>query len=58
LGTLLKQQVPVRTFAEWNEAKPGFMEADLVAPRRSERLKQKPPELLSRQRQSPDLLLM
>lgn len=30
-GTLLKQQVPVRTFADWDEAKPGFLEADLVA---------------------------
>jgi len=30
-GTLLKQQIPVRTFQQWNEAKPGFMEADLVA---------------------------
>lgn len=30
-GPLLKQQVPVRTFADWNEAKPGFLEADLVA---------------------------
>jgi hypothetical protein len=30
-GTLLKQQIPIRTFAEWNEARPGFLEADLVA---------------------------
>ncbi len=30
-GTLLKKQIPVRTFQEWNESKPGFMEADLVA---------------------------
>jgi len=30
-GTLLKHQVPVRTFADWNEMKPGFMEMDLVA---------------------------
>jgi hypothetical protein len=30
-GTLLKKQIPVRTFQDWNEAKPGFMEADLVA---------------------------
>jgi Integrase core domain len=30
-GTLLKKQIPVRTFSDWNEAKPGFMEADLVA---------------------------
>src|SRR6266581_1602084 len=30
-GTLLKKQIPVRTFNDWNETKPGFMEADLVA---------------------------
>src|SRR6266487_2047145 len=30
-GTLLKQQIPIRTFEEWNEAQPGFLEADLVA---------------------------
>jgi hypothetical protein len=30
-GTLLKKQIPVRTFQDWNEVKPGFMEADLVA---------------------------
>ncbi len=30
-GPLLKQQIPVRTFAQWNDAKAGFMEADLVA---------------------------
>jgi hypothetical protein len=30
-GTLLKKQILVRTFQEWNETKPGFMEADLVA---------------------------
>jgi integrase-like protein len=30
-GTLLKQQIPVRTFADWNDATAGFMEADLVA---------------------------
>lgn len=30
-GTLLKSQIPVRTFADWNEQRPGFMEADLVA---------------------------
>lgn len=29
-GTLLKHQVPIRTFAEWEEAKPGFLEMDLV----------------------------
>ncbi len=30
-GALLKRQIPVRTFADWNDAAPGFMEADLVA---------------------------
>ena len=30
-GTLLKNAIPVRTFADWNENKPGFMEVDLVA---------------------------
>jgi hypothetical protein len=30
-GTLLKKQIPIRRFQDWNEAKPGFMEADLVA---------------------------
>ena len=30
-GTLLKQSIPVRTFAEWDDAIPGFMEVDLVA---------------------------
>ena len=30
-GTLLKQQISVRTFAQWNETRPGFLEADLVA---------------------------
>ena len=30
-GTLLKQQIPIRTFEEWNETQPGFLEADLVA---------------------------
>ncbi|MGC8745538.1 MAG: hypothetical protein ACP5SQ_02840 [Candidatus Saccharicenans sp.] len=29
-GTLLKHQVPIRTFAEWEEGKPGFLEIDLV----------------------------
>jgi len=29
-GTLLKRQIPIRTFAEWNEARPGFVEIDLV----------------------------
>jgi hypothetical protein len=30
-GSLLKQQIPIRTFAQWDEAKPGFLEVDLVA---------------------------
>lgn len=30
-GVLLKKNIPVRTFADWNEDKPGFMEVDLVA---------------------------
>ncbi len=29
-GTLLKHQIPIRTFAEWSEARPGFVEIDLV----------------------------
>jgi hypothetical protein len=28
---VLKQLVPIRTFAEWGEAQPGYLEADLVA---------------------------
>jgi len=30
-GTLLRQQIPIRTFQEWEETRPGFLEADLVA---------------------------
>lgn len=30
-GNLLKQKIKIRTFAEWNDAEPGFFEADLVA---------------------------
>lgn len=30
-GSLLKNQIPIRTFAEWNEKSPGFVELDLVA---------------------------
>ncbi len=30
-GTLLKNQIEVRTFADWNRAKVGFMEMDLVS---------------------------
>lgn len=29
-GTLLKNQIPIRTFSDWNEQKPGFVEIDLV----------------------------
>ncbi len=29
-GSLLKHQIPVRTFAEWDDARPGFLEIDLV----------------------------
>jgi len=29
-GTLLKHQIPVRTYKEWNEKLPGFVEIDLV----------------------------
>jgi hypothetical protein len=30
-GTLLKQQIPIRTFEQWDQTQPGFLEADLVA---------------------------
>lgn len=30
-GTLLKSQIPVRTFSDWDEQEPGFFEMDLVA---------------------------
>lgn len=30
-GALLKHQIPIRTFADWNDLKPGFLEVDLVA---------------------------
>ncbi|MGZ3642970.1 MAG: hypothetical protein ACXVCM_03880 [Ktedonobacteraceae bacterium] len=30
-GTLLKHAIPVRTFADWDDAVPGFVEVDLVA---------------------------
>jgi hypothetical protein len=29
-GSMLKRQIPIRTFAEWNENRPGFCEVDLV----------------------------
>ena len=30
-GALIKSQVPIRTFSDWDDGRPGFMEADLVA---------------------------
>ncbi len=30
-GNLLKNAIPIRTFADWQENKPGFLEIDLVA---------------------------
>lgn len=30
-GTLLKHQIPVRTFSQWDDTTPGFVEIDLVA---------------------------
>lgn len=30
-GTLLKGQIPIRTFSDWDEKKPGFLEVDLVS---------------------------
>ena len=29
-GSLLKKAIPIRTFADWDEKKPGYIEADLV----------------------------
>ena len=29
-GTWLKQQIPIRTFADWDDAQPGFLAVDLV----------------------------
>ena len=29
-GTLLKNQIPIRTFSDWDDAQPGFFEMDLV----------------------------
>lgn len=29
-GTLLKHKIPIRTFAQWDENRPGFVEIDLV----------------------------
>lgn len=30
-GSLLKSQIPIRTFSDWDEKKPGFIEMDLVS---------------------------
>lgn len=30
-GTLLKHQIPIKTFSDWNDLQPGFVEIDLVA---------------------------
>jgi hypothetical protein len=30
-GTLLKDSIPIRTFADWDDVRPGFSEVDLVA---------------------------
>jgi len=30
-GTLLRNAIPIKTFAEWEDTKPGFIEGDLVA---------------------------
>lgn len=29
-GTLLKSQIPIRTWSDWDDARPGFVEVDLV----------------------------
>src|SRR5262249_28624630 len=29
-GSLLRHQIPIRTFADWDDARPGFLEIDLV----------------------------
>ena len=35
-GSLLKNMIPIRTFTDWQENKPGFLETDLVSPLRGE----------------------
>lgn len=30
-GTLLKKQIPIRTFHDWDDAQPGFLDIDVVA---------------------------
>ncbi|MGI8578065.1 MAG: hypothetical protein ACR2KG_09140 [Nocardioidaceae bacterium] len=32
-GSLLKSQIPIRTWADWDEHRPGFLEIDLVGPK-------------------------
>ena len=29
-GSILKRQIPIRTFAQWDDDRPGFCEVDLV----------------------------
>jgi len=36
-GSLLKSSIPIRTFADWEEARPGFLEVDLVSSCNSKR---------------------
>ena len=31
VGALLKNQIPIHTFQDWNDSQPGFLEADLVS---------------------------
>jgi hypothetical protein len=31
-GTLLKQQIPIRTFVQWHETRPGFLEEERARP--------------------------
>jgi hypothetical protein len=30
-GTVIRQDIPIRTFTDWTDARPGFLEVDLVA---------------------------
>ena len=34
-GSLLKSQIPIRTWADWDDAVPGFVEIDLVGHERA-----------------------
>lgn len=36
-GSLLKSQIPIRTWAQWDDAVPGFVEIDLVGTRAATR---------------------